>query len=75
MTWTLTGDKHLIFGGLMFENDGFSSRGQALLPLPGVRGVDVELSTGRTRVSGELVQGGNLLIGALTGAGCPAKLT
>ena len=48
---------------------------QALLPLPGVRGVDVELSTGRTRVSGELVQGGNLLIGALTGAGCPAKLT
>jgi len=48
---------------------------QALLPLPGVSGVDVDLPSGRVRVSGELVQGGDLLIGALTDMGYPAKLT
>ena len=48
---------------------------QALLPLPGVSGVDVDLPSGRVRVSGELVQGGDLLIAALTDLGYPAKLT
>jgi copper chaperone len=47
---------------------------QALLPLPGVSGVDVDLPSGRVQVSGELVQGPDLLIGALTGLGYPAKL-
>ena len=47
---------------------------QALLPLPGVSGVDVDLPSGRVQVSGELAHGGERLIGALTGAGYPAKL-
>ena len=48
---------------------------QALQPLPGVSGVDVDLASGRVRVSGELAQGGGPLVMALTGAGYPAKLS
>lgn len=47
---------------------------QALQPLPGVSGVEVDLASGRVRVSGELVRGGDPLVAALTGAGYPARL-
>ena len=47
---------------------------QALEPLPGVSRVDVDLASGRVRVSGELVQGSNPLLMALTDAGYPANL-
>ena len=47
---------------------------QALQSLPGVRGVEVDLPSGRVRVSGELVQGGDPLLMALTAAGYPARL-
>ena len=47
---------------------------QALQPLPGVSGVEVDLQSGRVRVSGELAQGGDPLVVALAGAGYPAKL-
>ena len=47
---------------------------QALQPLPGVSGVEVDLQSGRVRVSGELPQGGDPLVMALTTAGYPAKL-
>ena len=47
---------------------------QALQPLPGVRGVEVDLPSGRVRVSGELAQGSAPLLMALTDAGYPAKL-
>lgn len=48
---------------------------QALQPLPGVSGVEVDLQSGRVKVSGELAQGSAPLLMALTGAGYPAKLT
>jgi copper chaperone CopZ len=47
---------------------------QALQPLPGVRGVEVDLPSGRVRVSGELAQGSAPLLRALTDADYPAKL-
>ena len=47
---------------------------QALQPLPGVRGVEVDLPSGRVRVSGELAQGSAPLLMALTDAGYPAQL-
>ncbi|MGE4334353.1 MAG: heavy-metal-associated domain-containing protein [Pigmentiphaga sp.] len=47
---------------------------QALQPLPGVRGVEVDLPSGRVRVSGDLAQGSSPLLTALTDAGYPAKL-
>ena len=47
---------------------------QALQPLAGVSSVEVDLQSGRVRVSGELVQGGAPLVMALTDAGYPAKL-
>ncbi|CAM3661031.1 heavy-metal-associated domain-containing protein [Polaromonas hydrogenivorans] len=47
---------------------------QALQPLPGVSGVEVDLASGRVRVSGELAQGGDSLVAALAAAGYPAKL-
>ena len=47
---------------------------QALQPLPGVQGVEVDLPSGRVRVSGELAQGSAPLLMALTDAGYPAKL-
>lgn len=47
---------------------------QALQPLTGVRGVEVDLSSGLVRVSGELVQGSAPLLVALRDAGYPAKL-
>jgi copper chaperone CopZ len=47
---------------------------QALQLLPGVSGVEVDLASGRVRVSGELAQGGDPLVKALTTAGYPAKL-
>ena len=47
---------------------------KALQPLPGVRGVEVDLPSGRVRVSGELAQGCAPLLMALTDAGYPAKL-
>ena len=46
---------------------------QALQPLPGVSGVEVDLQSGRVRVSGELAQGGDPLVMALTGAGYLAR--
>ena len=47
---------------------------QALQSLPGVGGVEVDLASARVRVSGELAQGSDSLVTALTGAGYPAKL-
>lgn len=47
---------------------------QALQPLPGVRGVEVDLPSGRVRVSGGLAQGSAPLLSALADAGYPAKL-
>ena len=47
---------------------------QALQPLPGVRGVEVDLPSGRVRVSGGLAQGSVPLLSALADAGYPAKL-
>jgi copper chaperone CopZ len=47
---------------------------QALQPLPGVRGVEVDLPSGRVQVNGELAQGSAPLLIALTDAGYPAKL-
>ena len=47
----------------------------ALTPLPGVTGVDVDLSAGHVTVTGDLPQGGEPLMLALTAAGYPAKLT
>ncbi len=47
---------------------------QALQPLPGVSGVEVDLQSGRIRVSGELAQGGAPLVTALSAAGYPATL-
>lgn len=47
---------------------------QALQSLPGVGGVEVDLSSGRVNVSGELAQGSAPLLTALIDAGYPAKL-
>ncbi|MFZ3141785.1 heavy-metal-associated domain-containing protein [Polaromonas sp.] len=47
---------------------------QALQPLPGVSGVEVDLQSGRVKVSGELAQGSAPLLMALTDAGYPATL-
>ena len=47
---------------------------QALQPLPGVSGVEVDLQSGQVRVSGDLPQGSDPLVSALTAAGYPAKL-
>lgn len=46
----------------------------ALSPLPGVNNVSVDLSAGHVTVIGELPQGGDPLVLALTAAGYPAKL-
>ncbi|WP_309678593.1 heavy metal-associated domain-containing protein [Polaromonas sp.] len=48
---------------------------QALQPLSGVSGVEVDLQSGHVRVSGDLPQGGDPLVSALTAAGYPAKLS
>ncbi len=47
---------------------------QALQPLPGVSGVEVDLQSGHVRLSGELAQGSAPLLMALTVCGLPAKL-
>jgi copper chaperone CopZ len=47
---------------------------QALQTLPGVGGVEVDLSSGHVQVSGELGQDEGPLIGALAGAGYSARL-
>ena len=47
----------------------------ALTSLPGVTGVEVDLSAGHVTVTGDLTQGGDPLVLALTDAGYPAKLT
>ena len=47
---------------------------QALQHLSGVSGVEVDLQSGRVRVSGALQQGIEPLVSALTVAGYPAKL-
>lgn len=47
---------------------------QALQPLTGVSSVEVDLQSGHVRVSGELSQGSDVLVSALTAAGYPAKL-
>ena len=46
----------------------------ALQPLAGVRTVDVDLQAGHVTVNGDLPQGGDPLVLALTAAGYPAKL-
>jgi copper chaperone len=46
----------------------------ALQPLAGVSTVDVDLQAGHVTVNGDLAQGGNPLVLALTAAGYPAKL-
>ena len=45
----------------------------ALTKLPGVSGVDVDLQAGNVTVNGDLPQGGDPLVLALTAAGYPAK--
>ena len=47
----------------------------ALTRVPGVSTVNVDLSTGRATVTGDLPQGGDPLVVASTAAGYPAKLT
>ena len=47
----------------------------ALTRLPGVGTVDVDLQAGHVAVNGDLPQGGDPLVLALTAAGYPAKLT
>ena len=47
----------------------------ALTRLPGVSTVDVDLQAGHVTVNGDLHQGGDPLVLALTAAGYPAKLT
>ena len=47
----------------------------ALTRLPGVSTVDVDLPAGHVTVNGDLTQGGDPLVLALTAAGYPAKLT
>ena len=46
----------------------------ALQPLTGVRGVEVDLQSGRVRVSGEFPQGSDPMVAALSAAGYPAHL-
>lgn len=46
-----------------------------LTQLPGVSTVDVDLHAGHVTVNGDLPQGGDPLVLALTTAGYPAKLT
>ena len=46
----------------------------ALTQLPGVSTVDVDLHAGHVTVNGDLPQGGDPLVLALTAAGYPAKL-
>lgn len=48
---------------------------QALQPLTGVSAVDVDLKNNCVHVSGDLAQGGDALVYALTAAGYPAKLS
>ena len=47
----------------------------ALTRLTGVSTVDVDLQSGHVTVNGDLTQGGDPLVLALTAAGYPAKLT
>ncbi len=47
---------------------------QALQPLPGVSGVEVDLQSGHIKVSGDFAQGADPLVLALTAAGYPTKL-
>ena len=47
----------------------------ALTRVTGVSTVDVDLQAGRATVTGDLPQGGDPLVLALTAAGYPAKLT
>ena len=47
----------------------------ALTRVTGVSTVDVDLQAGRATVTGDLPQGGDPLVQALTAAGYPAKLT
>ena len=47
----------------------------ALTRFPAVSTVDVDLQTGHVTVNGDLTQGGDPLVLALTAAGYPAKLT
>ena len=46
----------------------------ALTPLPGVTGVEDDRPAGHVTVTGDLPQGGDPLVLALTAAGYPAKL-
>ena len=46
----------------------------ALKPLLGISSVDVDLPTGHVTVNGDLPQGGDPLVQALTAAGFPTKL-
>ena len=47
----------------------------ALMRLPGVSAVDVDLPAGHVTVNGDLPQGGDPLVLTLAAAGYPAKLT
>ena len=47
----------------------------ALTSLPGVTGVEVNQSAGHVTVTGDMQQGGDPLVLALTAAGYPARLT
>ena len=48
---------------------------QALEALTGVTGIDVDLQRGHVKVNGDLKEGGDVLVGALTLAGYPAKVS
>lgn len=47
---------------------------QALQPLAGVSGVDVDLQSGHVRVHGDFPRGSDFMVLALTAAGYPARL-
>lgn len=47
---------------------------QALQPVAGVSGVEVDLQSGHVKVSGDFAQGAGPLVLALTAAGYPTKL-
>jgi copper chaperone len=74
-----TSIQELIMNTIHLEVQGMSCGGcvkrvkEALEPLNGVGGVEVDLASGHVSVTGDFPQGGDPLVLALTAAGYPAK--
>jgi copper chaperone len=72
--------QELIMNTIHLEVEGMSCGGcvkrvaEALQPLNGVGSVEVDLASGHVSVAGDLPQGGDPLVLALTAAGYPAQL-